>query len=149
MIGTDEFWGTVLRLVNEGKITKIKPTGISMVPFIMGDRDLVEIKSAEPLLKRGDIVLFRRDNGHYVLHRIFKVRGDEYYLLGDSQKDVEGPIKREQIVAQSRFYYKNGKRKDNDAFFMKIKYTLWFWLRPIRWPLIKINSFKRKLMGKE
>ena len=149
MIKADDWVGAVLPLLKEGKSVKIKPTGGSMMPFITGDRDMVEIKETNPFLKRGDIILYRRINGQYVLHRIFKVRGDEYYLLGDAQKDVEGPIKREQIVAQSRFYYKNGKRKDNDAFFMKIKYTLWFWLRPIRWPLIKINSFKRKLMGKE
>ena len=149
MIKADDWVGAVLPLLKEGKSVKIRPTGGSMIPFITGDRDTVEIKDVNPVLKRGDIVLYRRDNGSYVLHRIYKVCGDEYYMLGDSQNFVEGPIKREQIVAQSRYYYKKGKRKDNESPDMKVKYTVWFMLRPFRQTLIRLNNFKRRIFGKE
>ncbi len=149
MIKADDWVTALLPLLAEGKAVKIKPTGWSMVPFITGDRDMVEIKAADSNLKRGDIVLYRRSNGRYVLHRVYKVRGDEYYLLGDSQNWIEGPIKRDQIIAQSRYYYKKGKRKDNDSLSMRIKYTVWFWIRPFRWPLIRLNDLKRRILGKE
>lgn len=149
MIKADDWVGALLPLIKEGKSMKIRPTGVSMVPFITGTRDMVEIRDVNPVLKRGDIVLYRRDNAQYVLHRIYKVRGDEYYLLGDSQTWIEGPIKRDQIVAQCRYYYKKGKRKDNDSLPIRIKYTVWFWLRPFRWPLIRLNNLKRRILGKE
>ena len=149
MIKADDWVGAVLPLLKEGKSVKIKPSGGSMVPFITGDRDMVEIKAIDATLKRGDIVLYRRDNGQYILHRIYRVKGEEYYLLGDSQNAVEGPIRREQIVAMSEIYYKDGVRKDNTKTSMRIKYTIWFWLRPVRGILIKINTFKRRLMGKD
>jgi len=149
MIKTDDWMEAILPLLKEGKSVRIKPTGGSMIPFITGDRDMVEIKEVNSVLKRGDIVLYRRVNGRYILHRIYKVSGDEYYMLGDSQNYVEGPIRKEQIVAQSEIYYKDGVRKDNRKASMRIKYTVWFWLRPFRRALIGINSFKRRLMGKE
>lgn len=149
MIKADDWVGAILPLLEDGKSVKIKPTGGSMVPFITGDRDMVEIKAVSPNLKRGDIVLYRRDNSKYVLHRIYDVKDDGYYMLGDSQRVIEGPIRAEQIVAQCRYYYKKGKSKDNDSWDMKLKYALWFRLRPVRGILIKLNSFKRRLLGKE
>ena len=149
MIKADDWIAAVLPLIAEGKSVKIRPTGWSMVPFIVGERDQVEVKAFNPVLKRGDIVLYRRDNGQYVLHRIYKVRDEDFYMLGDSQNIIEGPVKREQIVAQSRYYYKKGKRKDNDSLSMRVKYTIWFWVRPFRNQLIRLNNIKRKLFRKE
>ena len=149
MIKADDWVGAILPLLNEGTSVKIKTEGGSMVPFITGGRDTVELIAPGSSLKRGDIVLIRRDSGKYVLHRLYKIKEDGYYILGDGEDFVEGPFSLEQIVAKSRFYYKNGKRKDNDSPDMKIKYTIWFWLRPVRGILIKLNTFKRRLFGKE
>ena len=148
MIKADDWMGAMLPLLKEGKSLKIKTEGGSMVPFIVGGRDTVEISAPKPGLKRGDIVLIRRDSGKYVLHRMYKVKSDGYYILGDGEDFVEGPFTGDQIIAQCRYYYKKGKRKDNEALDMKIKYTIWFWLKPFRLKLIKLNNLKRKLLGK-
>ena len=34
-----------------------------------------------------------------VMHRIYNVKNEEYYLIGDAQTVIEGPIQREQIFA--------------------------------------------------
>ena len=149
MIKADDWVGAILPLLNEGKSIKIKTEGGSMVPFITGGRDTVELIAPGYSLKRGDIVLIRRDSGKYVLHRLYKIKEDGYYILGDGEDFVEGPFSLEQIVAKGRYYYKNWKRKNNDSLDMKIKYTIWFWLRPVRGILIKLNTFKRRLVGKE
>ena len=149
MIKADDWMGAVLPLLNEGKSVKIKTEGGSMAPFITGGRDMVEIMAPGPSLKRGDIVLIRRSGGKYVLHRLYKIKEDGYYILGDGEDFVEGPFSSDQIVAKSRYYYKKGKRKDNDSLDMKIKYTIWFWLRPVRGILIRLNNVKRRVMGKE
>ena len=65
--------------------------GDSMYPLIK-PRDLLVIKRAELPLKRLDIPLYKRDNGQYVLHRIIKVRKDDYLICGDNRVGVESGI---------------------------------------------------------
>ena len=65
--------------------------GDSMYPLIK-PRDLLVIKRVELPLKRLDIPLYKRDNGQYVLHRIIKVRKDDYLICGDNRVGTESGI---------------------------------------------------------
>ena len=51
-------------------------SGTSMAPFLAPDRDRVFLSAVTRPLKAGDIVLYQRDCGTYVLHRIVRVDGD-------------------------------------------------------------------------
>ena len=69
------------RLLKEGHMVEFMPRGISMRPFIEGGRDRVILKTCtEPRV--GMIVLVRLDN-KFVLHRIYKIRGEQIILQGD------------------------------------------------------------------
>ena len=48
--------------------------------------------------KRKDIVLYKRDNGQYVLHRIIKEKDNLYTIVGDNQHVKEYPIRLDQIL---------------------------------------------------
>lgn len=143
-INADEWIEKAKFLLEKGMEVKIKPQGLSMLPFIMGDRDDVILKKLTRPLKRGDIVLYRRPGGVYVLHRVHHVKESKLFMMGDSQDFIEGPIFTEQCVAMVETYYKKGVLKDNTKFSMRIKYTVWMWLRPFRWTLIKLNVWRRK-----
>ena len=54
------------------------PSGSSMLPLIRPDRDTVVIKRRIP--KKYDVVLYKRDNGKYILHRVLKIKDKEYAL---------------------------------------------------------------------
>lgn len=70
------------KLLNENHPVVIKVKGMSMLPFIVGDRDSVEL--LKPLsLRVGDIVLAHLPNDQYVIHRIIDINGDEVRLMGD------------------------------------------------------------------
>ena len=62
----------------EGKLEKgqkvtIPVKGISMLPFIRGERDLVELTAPDrSRLQRDDIVLFRT-HGRWIMHRILRM----------------------------------------------------------------------------
>ena len=72
--------------------------GVSMLPLLREGRDLMVIaKRPEGRCKRLDAVLFKRDNGQYVLHRIVKVREQDYLLCGDNQI-VREAVREEQII---------------------------------------------------
>ena len=46
------------------------------------------------------MVFYRRESGAYVMHRVMKVKKHQYYLAGDHQTFLEGPIEATQIFAK-------------------------------------------------
>ena len=58
--------------------------GESMRPLIRRGRDRVTILPAARKLRIGDVVLFRRSPGVYVVHRVWKIREGMVRTLGDN-----------------------------------------------------------------
>ena len=72
--------------------------GDSMMPLIKQDRDLLIIEKPQGRLKKYDVPLYRRDTGEYVLHRILKVRKQDYVLCGDHRYRREYGVLDRQII---------------------------------------------------
>ncbi len=72
--------------------------GVSMLPLIRQESDLVVIRRPDRPLRKFDVVLFRRGNGQYVLHRILRVRSRDYVICGDNQWRKETGITDGQIL---------------------------------------------------
>ena len=79
--------GEVSRFLSEGRTVIIATKGASMSPFIRGERDSVELIK-KPDVEVGDIVLCQLTPGHYVLHRINAVNGENLRLKGDGNLDA-------------------------------------------------------------
>ncbi|MGI6238235.1 MAG: S24/S26 family peptidase [Christensenellales bacterium] len=64
---------------------RFKVNGVSMRPLIRKDRDFVTIMPLRRAPRVGEIVLFYRPGAgaNYVLHRVWKVRGERVRTLGD------------------------------------------------------------------
>lgn len=103
LLSSGDFADAVREAIARGEAILIAGTGTSMEPLIRAERDKVLLAPLpdRPLL-RGDIVLYRRQNGQTVLHRIFRVRKDSFDMLGDGQLWVEQRVKKEQILAFAR-----------------------------------------------
>lgn len=72
-------------LLKAGKTVQIGPQGYSMYPLLVPGRDQVIVAPAErERYKRGDVVLYRRDGSILVLHRIWKYKKGEYYMIVSS-----------------------------------------------------------------
>ena len=85
--------------------------GDSMLPLIRQSRDLVLIsRKPEGRLKKYDVPLYRRDSGQYVLHRILKVRRDDYVLCGDNRWQRETGISDRHIIGVLTAVIRDGKR---------------------------------------
>ena len=75
-------------LLSQGKTVAFEAKGYSMLPFIVGDRDSVQLTQA--WWGVGDAVLAKLPSGAYVLHRVYKIDGDVVTLKGDGNlKGVE------------------------------------------------------------
>ena len=83
--------------------------GDSMEPLIRQGRDLLVISAANGRLKKYDVPLYKRDSGQYVLHRILKVRKDDYVICGDNRRQKEYGITDRHIIGVLTAIVRNGK----------------------------------------
>lgn len=81
--------------------------GDSMEPMLKNRENIVILEKAESILKKYDLPLYKRPNGQYVLHRIIKVRKNDYIVCGDNRWKKE-MIPHEWVIACTKGYYKNG-----------------------------------------
>ena len=86
-----------------GKEVVISAKGISMKPLLREgkDRNVLAPCNTENF-RVGDVVLYTRRNGSYVIHRIVGINEDKTFnLMGDYQTLVERGINADQIVARA------------------------------------------------
>ncbi len=119
-----------LQLENGGKAT-LTVTGSSMVPMLQHRRDQVELIPVAPRQKKGDIILYRRENGRYVLHRIVGVVPNGYICCGDNQAEKE-PVAQEQLFAVVSGFVRKGKRYTLDNPGYRLYKAVWVGLFPLR-----------------
>ena len=125
------------RLLNEDKEVRFTPSGVSMRPFIEGDKDSVVLAPLGRLPKRGDILLARvtgyAGRRTYVLHRLIRIEGELYILQGDGNLMGEEQCRLEDIIGRVvRIETPSGRRKP------LTRGCIWHALFPVRKWLLKI-----------
>lgn len=105
-----------------------------MYPLIVPGRDEVYVEQVLPeTLRRGDVVLYRRVEGNIlVLHRIWKKERDTFFLVGDNQKEIEGPLADSQIKGKMTGILRNGHEISTANVIYRLYSRVWLWLRPCR-----------------
>ena len=102
--------GEVSRMLDEGHSVVIMTKGASMSPFIRGERDSVELVK-QPSYAVGDIVLAQIAPGHYVLHRIHSMDGEDIVLKGDGNLDGTEKCKLANLCGTAVAVLRPGGRK--------------------------------------
>lgn len=138
IVDTKEYVSVLRELVQSGQEVSMQIAGNSMSPFMVHARDNITFRTPEQPLRRGDMVFYQRRNGQFVMHRIYKVRPEGYYIVGDAQMEIEGPITKEQIFAIVTKVQRKGKWIDSSDFWWKFFAGPWLWVIPIRQPIIRL-----------
>ena len=73
--------------------------GYSMYPLIRQREDILHIIKTTDI-KRGDIILYKSEVDHYVLHRILKIKKDKIICAGDYNYFKDQPITFEQVLGK-------------------------------------------------
>lgn len=134
-------------LLREGKTVQIFPQGFSMYPMLVPGRDEAVIAAVDTeKLHRGDVALYRRKSGLLVLHRIWKKKKDGFYMVGDHQTQIEGPIEPEQFVGVLVAFVRNGRRIDVKNPMYRAAAGLWLLLRPMRRAFMAAGAAVKKGM---
>jgi len=122
----------LLELVNRGETIPLVISGGSMTPFLVHGRDTVYLSRISRPLKKGDMILYRRETGDYVLHRIRKVRQERFDLIGDAQTVIETGIRREQVLALVTAVRRKGKLLKKGSFWWMFFEKIWIRMIPFR-----------------
>ena len=127
----------IAELIAKGKQVRFTPTGVSMRPFVEGDKDSVILTALQTPPRRGDILLAQTQTlcgkKTYVLHRLIRIEGDSYILQGDGNLAGEEHCALGDIIARViRIESPDGRRK------LLTRGRLWYFLKPIRSFLLKI-----------
>ena len=145
-VDTNVFVSTLKELTEQGKEVSLLISGNSMSPFLVHQRDSILFKKPDRQLRRGDMVFYQRENGQYIMHRIYRVRPEGYYMVGDAQTAIEGPLKESQIFAVITKVERKGKWIGPENFWWKFFAHVWIRMVPIRRYVLKVYSV---LMRKE
>lgn len=131
-VDTKEYLSVIEELIGQNETVTIPVSGFSMNPFLADKRDSVMIKKPDRDLKRGDIALYKRQNGQYILHRVWKVKKEGCYFVGDAQTAIEGPIQRGQIIGRVVRIRLKGKWIDESNMLWRFFEKVWIRILPVR-----------------
>lgn len=97
--------------------------GVSMLPLLKNHRDSVYVVPPDSL-KKYDVVLFERNGGGLVLHRIMKAQGDVFYISGDNDTKLE-KVHRNQIIGIMTEFSRKDKEYTAKALWYRIYSRVW------------------------
>ena len=137
-ISLEELYPAIKESLDTGGRVELPITGTSMLPLLVQGRDTVLIKKADTV-KKGDIIFYRRDDGHFVLHRIVGKDANGYILCGDNQWKKEYGICNRHIIAVVKSINRNGKEINADNFGYRLYSKLWMLVLPIRKYILYIS----------
>lgn len=135
----------LLALLEETDHVPLVISGNSMSPFLIHGRDTVYLSKVTQPLKKGDMILYRRNNGGYVLHRIYQVEGDSYALVGDAQTMIERGIRRDQVLAIVTAVRRKEKLLRSGSFWWEFFEKIWIRMVPLR-PIFRSVYSKLKVI---
>lgn len=123
-----------------------------MMPLIKQGRDLLVIERPTLPLKRGDIPLYKRDSGQYVLHRVISARRGKYKLCGDNRIYVERGIEDRHIIGVLVAIVRNGKNiplSEAEGRFYRFYMCRLFFVKVIKFGFVIIGRKIKALFKKK
>lgn len=119
MIKVKDLYPLILEAFKEDKSFTMPIHGTSMQPLLHTGDSVILVKP--DCINKDDIVFFIREDGDFVLHRVYKINNDgSYEIIGDHQVVIEHNIKREQIFARVEAIKINNRVKPLKGFFYRL-----------------------------
>ena len=118
--------------------------GDSMMPLIRQNRDLLIIEKVSGRLKKYDVPLYKRDSGQYVLHRIIKVRKDDYVMCGDNRWQKEYGITNRHIIGVLTGVIRDGKTTSVNDKKYRLYVHLWCDFFHVRALILKVKNYLKR-----
>ena len=140
VVDTSEYVSVLREISESGKVVSLRISGGSMTPFLAHGRDYIYFTKPDRELRRGDMVFYQRQNGQYVMHRIYKKKADGYYIVGDAQAEIEGPVAESQIFARIVKVKRKDRLLQPGDFWWEFFEHVWIRIVPLRMPIVRLYT---------
>lgn len=149
-ISSDALFSAIGELLAQHRQAAFTVTGMSMWPFLCHGRDEVIVEACDwNTLKKGDIVLLQTARGNYLLHRVTKIKGEQFETTGDGNCFRDGWFEATCLRARVISVVRKGKKISCYHIWWKCAGWIWSHLFFMRKWLLKllpmIASWKRTI----
>lgn len=118
--------------LKQGRSIMAQTVGDSMQPLLyQGQTQVVLVPLSGPL-KRGDLPLYQRPSGQYVLHRVIRVKDGVYYTRGDNRYGLER-VEPDWMLGVVTQVLRNGKTIPVTAAAYRLYVSIWLASYPLRY----------------
>ena len=119
--------------------------GTSMMPLLKEGRDRVELKTyCHERLKKGNVVLYKKNDGTLVLHRIIKTENGEFFtVLGDHQFENAERVNKNQIIAVACGFFIKGRYVNEKTRWYRLYKKIWLSSLTVRRCFLALLSLKK------
>ena len=114
----------IITSLDKGMTFELPVKGTSMLP-LFNENDTTVILAKSGVFRKNDIVLYKREDGRFVLHRIYKKKSTNCTMLGDHQTSLEKGVLENQIICKVKEYRRNNKTYSLTNFKYKVYVFLW------------------------
>ena len=144
-VGLDQLGSVIEDGLKNGQQVRMTVVGSSMYPLFRSKLDSVVLAPIIDGVKKRDVILFKRSNGQYVLHRIIGHKGDIYSANGDNQYWIESPLFENQFLGKMIGFYRKNQSYTTKTLWYQFYSFIWVFFRPLRGLLIKILLYCAKI----
>lgn len=99
VLSTKELMPLISDMLKTVERVRFTVKGNSMYPLLRSNRDAVEVVKCDRIRKY-DVVLYKRSDGSYVLHRVLKKENGALWIAGDFEQELEYPVYENQVIAK-------------------------------------------------
>ena len=133
------------RSINELGYAVAPIAGTSMMPLLKEGRDRVELEPcSQERLKKGDVVLYKKNDGTLVLHRIIKTENREFFtVLGDHQFKNAERVNKSQMIAVACGFFIKGRYVTEKTRWYRLYKKIWLCNLNFRRIILAVLSLKK------
>lgn len=131
------------REILSGQPVVATTSGDSMEPLLFHQDTRVVIVKAEGVLQKGDLPVYKRPSGQFVMHRIIRTDQEAYYTRGDHRCGLERVPKEWVLGVVTEIYRKNHHfpvTSRKYRWYVKV----WNGIYPIRWVVYQVGARMRR-----
>ena len=111
VVAMAEMYPVVEEALRVGNRITITVTGTSMLPLLRHQLDNATLEPVTGPMHVNDVVLYQRENGQFVLHRIIGMeKNGDCILCGDNQLVCEHHVRRQQVVGRLTAFTRIGRK---------------------------------------
>ena len=149
-IPLSELLPVILATFEMGGEFRLYPKGVSMRPTLVEGRDSIMLSAPIEQIHVGDILLYRRESGAFVLHRVVKIaKNGTLTFRGDNQYENEPGVPPSAVIARVDRYF-HGEREIRCRAFSTRFHLFWRnFFYPVRFLYFRGRPFLSRIIRRK